>query len=961
LKKWIFIAVLAALSLTAFLHADAQSPADVSLQSVNFKSQQNYNVYPGSSNAVLRVDFLFNVNATNPSAKLTDLPAGFSPSSGYTTVSGARDLYGDRAKNVTSGETVYFEFYLNVDKSVAPGTYYATIAVSYISSDGAYITDYFTIPLQISEYPTPQITVVSTSWSPAGYPGTYRTSIQVTIENDGDSAISSATVNITLPNGISTDSPQQQIGALSIGSRTTITFSQVDISESVDPGSYTALLYFTAAATTKDGVSYNASFSLSFNISIDPVPSKYSELKISSAYWGDVRPGPVYSNSLYAQLNLVFVNDGEYAISSIEANVTSPYLIPIQASSVYYGSLAGGASTTLSYYVSINSSSASLQEISFVTQVKYRIDLGGGSYLIVKDLLPYNVYIERYPLASNGSAVGIASWGWYNGYSVFPETENAVLVITVGNKMPFSISGANFSLILPPGFSVDSSTRVIFAGSAIPAYGSFSMQFKVNVGSVSPGNYTAFLTVEGVVNSGGPGYRIEEVLPFSLAVNDPSNAVEAIEWGWKEGSADILSYGANYFIIIRNLKFDAVNNPILYLELPNGITFSSTNLSRGGVTPASQQVSSQVVPIQTIQEYIQQISQSSYQAGGGVAASYQKGSSIYFAFPLNIMLNSTGTLYANASLSFTDAWGTMRKVNFTIPIQVYGTVSYIDVKILGKLDIRNRYTNLTVEVANNGTSPAYNVYLTLSPPSSLLSSQASNSILIASPSTIYIPAIGAKEAISIPVMFVYNPFGIQSYGGGSTLINYGVVPLQVSVQYRDPGGQQHSFSNQIAIAVEPFIELSLTQMASSLTNGTLKINGMLINYGSQTAYRVNIVALVDNTSYSYFIGDVDPGSQSAFSIQVSVPQEKKSVNVTLEISYYNSYNELNKREEAFQVFSSQPATASTTSPQQQLSILNLTEVKIAVAMVGIFLLFAAVLIYRMYSSHAKKLKEMKEE
>jgi hypothetical protein len=962
MKIWrIFVVIMLLIIFSYFAKVSAQSPADVSIQSINFKSQQNTDVYPGSSNAVLRIDTRFNVNATNPTGNLLDLPAGFSPSSGYSTVSGARDLYGNSARNVTSGETVYFLFYLNVDKSTPPGTYYANFSVSYFSDSGVMVSDYFTIPLTVAPYPAPQISVSSSSWNPGGYPGTYGTSLQVTLENDGESNINSANVNLTLPSGFFIDNPQAQLSALNSGSRASITFSPIDISENVEPGSYTASLTVNAIMTTKDGVSYNSTFKVYFTVNVDPIPSKYKELGIFSAYWGDVRPQPVYSDSLYAQLNIVYINNGDNAINSIQTTISSPSITPILTSSVYYGSLQGGGSTTLNYYVSINSSSIMENILSFMANVSYRVDLGGGSYLVIRDNLPFNISIEKYPISSEGNAIGIVSWGWYNGYSVFPNTNGAILTVTIANKLPFSLSGANFTLLLPENFSVDPSTKEVNAGTAIQAYGTFSMQFKLNIGNVQPGNYTALLLAQFVINSGGPGISRIEVLSLNLKINDISESIKPIEWGWKEGSVDIVSFGANYYIILRNEKIDALTNPVLYIYLPQGIRFSQTNMSTGGVIPSSQGASSQVIPLQNIQQYLQQIAQSTSPGVSGTApSSYSKGESIYFTFPLNIMVNVTGNYYAEASLSFIDVWGTLRSLNLTIPIPVYGAVNYIDVKIVGKLDIRSRYTNLTIEITNNGTSPAYNVYLTLSPPSSLLSSQATTSILLANPSTIYIPILEQRKTVSIPVTFVYNPFGSQSIVGTTAVINYGVVPLQISIQYRDAGGQQHTFNNQIALAVEPFIELSLTQVTTSLSNGTLKIGGTLINYGSQTAYRVNIIAYTSNLSSSYFIGDMDPASQSAFRIEVPVPSYVNKENVTLIITYYNTYNELYRREINFQV-SAQPTETHTQITQTTGNILNNVEIRAAIVMIGAFLLFTAIIIYRMYSSHAKRMKGMKEE
>ncbi|NAY89395.1 MAG: hypothetical protein GU347_01555, partial [Desulfurococcales archaeon] len=345
------------LSVAYFTVALSQSPANTFIQNVNFKTQQNTDVYPGSSNAQLRVDVTFNVNATNPTGKLESLPSGITPSSGYGTSSGARDLYGNNAKNVTAGETVYFIFYLSVDKSVKPGTYYSEFSVTYITDGGNIETDYFQVPLTISEYPSPNIIISSVNWNPAGYPGVHGTSLQVTLENQGESSIVSATADIMLPSGMEIDNPQVQLGALGTGNSATVTFSSIDINEDLPPGNYSAFLNINALMQTQDGVSYNSAFNVPFTLSISSVPSKYKELSVLSAYWGDTRPQPVYGDSLYAQLNVQYINLGDYTIDSIQTQLSSPFILPVRTASAYSTPINGGGAATLNYYVSLNVSS----------------------------------------------------------------------------------------------------------------------------------------------------------------------------------------------------------------------------------------------------------------------------------------------------------------------------------------------------------------------------------------------------------------------------------------------------------------------------------------------------------------------------------------------------------------------------------------------------------------------------
>ncbi|MGB9830784.1 MAG: hypothetical protein ACPLSP_01785, partial [Fervidicoccus fontis] len=255
-------------------------------------------------------------------------------------------------------------------------------------------------------------------------------------------------------------------------------------------------------------------------------------------------------------------------------------------------------------------------------------------------------------------------------------------------------------------------------------------------------------------------------------------------------------------------------------------------------------------------------------------------------------------------------------------------------------------------ICNYGSSPAYNVYVTLSPPSTITSG-ASSSLLLATPSVFYIKEIPPNSNMSFPVTFAFNPLGAQSFSGASTIINYGVAPLNIQISYEDPQGNSKSFTTSLALSIEPFIDIALTGGQAIYSSNDIKVTGTLINYGSSTAYRVEVVGSTGKQTSSYFVGDIDPSSQYAFRVDIPASQYVPIVNIT--ISYYNAFNENINRTLQLSVINQQvnETSATTTTSTSEMP----EEYIIALFIVAIFLLGAGYIIYRMYKTHQKDIEK----
>ena len=140
------------------------------------------------------------------------------------------------------------------------------------------------------------------------------------------------------------------------------------------------------------------------------------------------------------------------------------------------------------------------------------------------------------------------------------------------------------------------------------------------------------------------------------------------------------------------------------------------------------------------------------------------------------------------------------------------------------------------------------------------------------------------------------------------------------------------------VVVEPFIELAIKSVKATGTNVSSTVTGTIINYGSSTAYRVEVELKIGDAVASEIVGDVGPGEEVAFRVDIN----KYDENAVLTVRYYNIFNEVNTKETSITITKRQEA-ATTTAKEEGWSI----ERWVITAGVIVFLAVAALLIYRM--------------
>ncbi|MEM3641728.1 MAG: hypothetical protein QXH37_07405, partial [Candidatus Bathyarchaeia archaeon] len=156
--------------------------------------------------------------------------------------------------------------------------------------------------------------------------------------------------------------------------------------------------------------------------------------------------------------------------------------------------------------------------------------------------------------------------------------------------------------------------------------------------------------------------------------------------------------------------------------------------------------------------------------------------------------------------------------------------------------------------------------------------------------------------------------------------------------YKDASGYSRTFNNSITVIVEPFIELVTKNIRATGTNASSTLTGIIINYGSSTARCVEAELKIGDTVQSSFIGDIDPGSEIAFRVDIN----KYNTTAILTLKYYNVFNE-QETKEMYVSIALQEEVASPPVQAEQWPV----ERWVIVAGVIVFLAVSTVIIYRM--------------
>jgi len=800
------------------------------------------------------------------------------------------------------------------------------------------------------------LALVSQRWLFNGRPATALPSskdvtLELTISNLGLNTITVIKPELSLPQGFKLKSVAGSCitAGAAPGHTCTLQFG-MDIDSRVKPGIYEAKITINYVVSSSNALLYSTD-TLSTYVAIED-PSEYKpRLVLGSVWWGTTRPTTVFYNAQMVPLHIELVNVGRWDAKNVYINV-----IPLSKNVEVVGgrglcatTLPSGSSCTFIPYVNLYNVSSNY--VDFLVKANYSVTMY-GSFMNWSENYVIKLPIKTYAALLRFKGIEIRDWGWLNNEPVFPGTQNATYVVVISNHYPYNIESIDATLYLPKGFFSKYGNVVrSYVPGPVSSNQEVSLQFIVSVDeSVKPGRYLAKLELTYVIDVGGSSMVKTDSLIVPIIINKIEHGVEYVTSGWYGTVAEPMTYGNLFYVVFRNVDFPEIKGVIAELKLPNGIVSSLTNESIVNMTPS---IVTTQIPYLT-QGIGRGVTSSQLElilkAVGGMARqqaqsiepytspTYTRGDLLVFTAKLNILNLSPGVYYAKVTLSFLDHWGTLRKYEVRIPITVLGGTKVIRMWVNNDLKFTHRRGLLNVSIMNIGSSPIYNVYIFI---------YSKVPYLVVSDPLKYFNILPPNKVVNIIVPVYFNPLSMQA----GIPITYGSALFVSSIMYTDVNGFRHSFNTTLAVVVEPYIEIELSDVKATYETGTLRVSGTLTNLGNVKAERVEVIAMYSGiNSSASFVGDIDPSSQASFSIILSnVPPSDR---VKLIVKYRNPYNELYEISKEYPVTILKPTTTTSIIPGF-LGITDVTTRIIIIALVSVFLAIVALAIRSYLKRHSE--------
>ena len=717
------------------------------------------------------------------------------------------------------------------------------------------------------------------SWA---FPSSRNINLEVRLANLGEDPITTIIPKLKLPMGfklksISGDCLTAGIRAGGVG---VLTFT-LDIADDVPPGVWNATL--TVDYVVSSGTSYLYS-SREFRIRlVISNPDEFRpELKLTRMWWGATEPQTAYPGERSVPVHVELVNAGRYSASNVVVTIVpvNRSVVVIEGSTLAATTLGSGASCRAVLYVDLGS--VVVGDVLFRVMVNYAFELGGAFINYTQEFLR-TLRVEEYA-ALKRTGIELVDYGWLNNQPVFPDTENATYAVTLANNYPFNIAGIDAELKLPKGmWSKEGGVARAYVEGPVASHRTVTLEFTVSVGNLSSGRYDAVLYLKYTVLSGGACVEREEEFKIPIVVNEVRYGLEYVVSGWYSKTGEPGTYGNLLYVMVRNTDFPSITGVVADVTLPEGIVSSLNNESRVRVAATSAAITPQVgsaglqgisipgvgrlpltVPAQAIRQQV---------------TSFSKGDILTFVIPVNILNVAPGTYYAVMNVSFIDHWGSLRYYVFRVPVHVLGTTKLVLVWTDGTLRFEEREGVMRVKVLNVGTSPIYNVYLNIIP---------TTGTLLVKKTSYYLGTLEPGKVREVNVTVYFNPMPTQA---GITL-TYGTVPFTAAIIYTDVSGNNRVVNMSFSVVVEPYIELEVSDIKAVWRVGELRVSGTLTNLGNAQAQRIQVVVLAGGQkSEPYFVGDLDPSSQTSFTVKLSTGPVGEA---TIVVMYRNPYNELLK-------------------------------------------------------------------
>jgi len=852
-----------------------------------------------------------------------------------------RDRYVVSGNRLDPGSDVELIFdHIDIPNETAPGTYFLRLNISGLAgfqNSEFWFNIIYNISIEIKR-PSLYIELLDYGWSRTSvYQNTSRASIYVILRSYSKDIISQIIASLELINTISSTGSRYVVSTttsnINYGDSVRISFDNIEINTSV----LDAKLHIKATLTS-GSVRYLAE--KNFDLKINTVKEKILEISyVQTLYQGN--PAPLLASARDVVLRIGFVNRLPEPISSVSPSIETPDLIIVRGvGGTCLSGVGGGGSCYIDLYLDVSEKiQPGTQKINISLDIYKNVE--GSSVSIAREMFTIPIVVEDPMKYSGAPEIISVYWGTTSPTPVFNYSRYVPMTIRVMNVGRYPIYGVSVSVEsenLVPVRNSDTCSATLQVGG----YCSATLYFDINT---SLNEILLKIIIRYISNEYGSYVILSKTFYVTTRLENISirdymrSSVEYITSMWLEGSVEPFSLGVHLMIIFRNNFVENIKGPYLILRLPDGFTSSIDNSSVLRLVPTQMN-------IQQIQGLISQNILSTAQISNILGSlptvsssqTYSKGDFIIFVAQINIFNVSLGIYKAYGELIYTDDLGVLRVEPVEIVMPVIGSTKYIDVQISSPLIMNQSRGHMMINLINRGSAPIYNVYLSVAP--------MATPLVIASPSVYYIDKIDPGVVNRIIFNISYNPY--TSY---QTEIKYGTVPLTISIIYRDPSGSIKTFNTTYAVIVEPFIELILRDVSARYREGFgVEFSGTLINMGSVTAQRVEVEACIENRCESTVVGDIDPGTQSAFRLEIKIPGVRNNT-LLAQIRYYDSYNRLQKIEYNISI---QIITLTETQTQTKSWIESLDIYKIIIG--GIVIILATTFLYMIYRSVSRKMQ-----
>ncbi len=681
---------------------------------------------------------------------------------------------------------------------------------------------------------------------------------------------------------------------------------------------------------------------ITLNLPVEPIETYLPKISLVTWYWGRDTPTIVFEHDKYVPLTIVLINIGRYTAEGVEVKIEKLNSTVRFITNSSYCTARLDPGTTCRATIHLDLGKVSAGNVYFRVYVIY-LFREYGVHVLKHQTFIISLPVERF---AGGKGLEVVSSDWQNDWPVYPNTQNATFTITLANKWPYRISGLELKLFLPFGFiSRDGSYTTTYISGPIDSLDVVTASFTISVGNVTPGRYKAKLIAEYIVECGGAQLKRIDEFEVTMIIQSLEGAIQLISSSWYGGSPEPGTYGAFLLITLRNNYITRIQGPILEIYLPKGFTCAINNETYALISPYTRTLTYMYPSGSSPQQIMPQIPVIlRYIAGGGGEAEYtvSQGEILSFIVPLNILTERVGEYYAKAYLNFIDHWGNVRRIALRIPIRLFGSTKLVEVYLPKSIRIINGTTSLSVTLTNKGYAPVYDAYVLMIP-------QAP--IAIPVQNVKYVSRIDSNTNVTLSFNLIYNPTSIISRGG--ITLQYTSLPIILTIRYKDILGYQHMFNVSAAVLIEPFIDLRLGgDVKAELRGFSLIVSGTIVNYGLSIARSVEVRVIAENINSSTFIGDIDPASQSAFRVEMSL--SKKVDRVKIEIICQDDYGREHKKEATLPV---KTITIVTVTSEQKPPLPITSSHIIVIVMVAVFLTVVAYLLHRFLKRHTRSHEE----